>query len=342
MGTIARWEQEVNRTGSETVGSLVKPNPPVRRLSDAVRRLVHRMASSGFGGNARVAQVLARAGHRLSKRSVSRILKEKPPRTPVTEQTTKPRRVTGKYPNHTVLVDITEIKSFLRLVTFRLVVVLDVFSRMPLAWRVFAFEPTAVHVAAVVEEVAEGPGLKHLITDQGTQFTAKWFQDEMIRLGILTRFGAVGKSGSIALLERLWRSLKGELALRKFKPLMQRDLEERIRHGLHHYAHHRPHQGLGGATPAEIYYGEKPAHLSASSPPRGLPGEGPAELPLEILYLDEHHRLPLLVDKAAKRPSTTEHPVHRRRPPSVCLFAIQRVSRRIRPSARPFSSASNA
>jgi len=80
---------------------------------------------------------------------------------------------------------------------------------------------------------------------------------------------------------------------------MQEDLEKRLYFGLHHYAFHRPHQGLGGATPAEIYYGEKAAHLSASSPPRGLPGEGPPELPLGILYLDEDHRLPLLVDKAA-------------------------------------------
>ena len=121
----------------------------------------------------------------------------------------------------------------------------------------------------------------------------------MSELGIQTRVGAVGKTGSVALLERLWRSLKGELALRDFKPLMQEDLEKRLTFGLHDYAFHRPHQGLGGATPAEIYYGENPAHLSATSPPRGLPGEGPSELPLEIVYLDEDRRLPILVDKAA-------------------------------------------
>jgi len=156
-----------------------------------------------------------------------------------------------------------------------------------------------LHPYTVVRQAGSGRNLKHLISDQGSQLIAQEFQEGMEELGISTRFGAIGKSGSIALLERLWRSLKGELALRKFKPLMQRDLEERLRLGLHHHAHHRPHQGLRGATPAEIYYGEKPAHLSASSPPRGLPGDGPAELHLEILYLDEDHRLPLLVDKAA-------------------------------------------
>ena len=118
-------------------------------------------------------------------------------------------------------------------------------------------------------------------------------------LGILTRFGAIGKSGSIALLERLWRSLKGELKLREFMPLLPQDLEARIRLGLFYYSHYRPHQGLGGATPAEFYYGREPAHLSASSPPRGRPGEGPAELPFEVAYLDEYRCLPILVHKAA-------------------------------------------
>ncbi len=237
-------------TGNETVCSLVVPQPPVRRFADAVRRLVHLMAWSGFGGNERIAQVLARAGHRISKRSVGRILKEKLPKNPVPtllEEETKQRCVTGKYPNHTVLIDITDIPGFFRLVTFKLVVVLDVFSRMPLAWRVFPKEPAAVQVAALVEDVARGPGAKHLVSDQGPQFTAPFFRDMMIRLGILTRFGAIGKSGSIALLERLWRSLKGELKLREFLPLLPRDLDERVRLGLFYYAHHRPHQGFGGA-----------------------------------------------------------------------------------------------
>ena len=84
VGTVTRWEREVN-TESETVGSLVVPQPPVRRLADAVRRLVHLMAWSGFGGNERIAQVLARAGHRISKRTVGRILKEQVTNNPVPE-----------------------------------------------------------------------------------------------------------------------------------------------------------------------------------------------------------------------------------------------------------------
>jgi hypothetical protein len=61
----------------------------------------------------------------------------------------------------------------------------------------------------------------------------------------------------------------------------------------------RPHQALGGATPAEIYFERTPAHLSAVPPPRGQPGDGPAESPFRVEYLDSEQRLPVLLRNAA-------------------------------------------
>ena len=118
-------------------------------------------------------------------------------------------------------------------------------------------------------------------------------------LGVKQRFGAVGKKGSIALIERLWRTLKDTLGLRLMGPLVAEDLAAKIEMGLVHYAHFRPHQGLGGATPAEIYFGRTPAHLSAIPPPRGRPGEGPMDSPLRVEYLDAERLLPVLARKAA-------------------------------------------
>ncbi len=65
------------------MGSLVRPHPPVRRYADVVRQLVHTMRSAGFGGCEKIAQTLARVGWKLSKRSVGRMLKEKPPKTSI-------------------------------------------------------------------------------------------------------------------------------------------------------------------------------------------------------------------------------------------------------------------
>ena len=61
------------------------------------------------------------------------------------------------------------------------------------------------------------------------------------------RFGAIGKKGSIALIERLWRTLKGALGLRLLRPLVAEDLRRKVELGLVHYAHFRPYQALGGA-----------------------------------------------------------------------------------------------
>ena len=68
---------------------------------------------------------------------------------------------------------------------------------------------------------------------------------------------------------------------------------------IYNSAHFRPHEALGGATPAEIYFGRTPAHLSAIPPPRGRPGEVPMVLPFRIEYLDAERLLPVLARKAA-------------------------------------------
>jgi hypothetical protein len=83
------------------------------------------------------------------------------------------------------------------------------------------------------------------------------------------------------------------------KPLTPQDLEQRLKTGLLHYAYLRPHQALAGATPAEVYFAIRPAHLSAVSPPRGRPGQRSAGLGLLGVYLDPERRLPVLVPNAA-------------------------------------------
>jgi transcriptional regulator with XRE-family HTH domain len=77
------------------------------------------------------------------------------------------------------------------------------------------------------------------------------------------------------------------------------DLMAKSEMGLLHYAHFRPHQGIGGATPAEVYFARTPAHLAAIPPPRESPREGPMDSPFRVEYLDVERLLPMLVRKAA-------------------------------------------
>jgi hypothetical protein len=81
--TILNWERAANPE-SRTVGSIVEPTPPVRRAADVVRSTAQLLARLGFGGQDLCARVLARAGWRVSARSIGRYRRERPqpPRPP--------------------------------------------------------------------------------------------------------------------------------------------------------------------------------------------------------------------------------------------------------------------
>ena len=221
------------------------------------------------------------------------------PRVPEAASTV-PRAVRAKRPNHVWMVDLTDVKGLFSLVTFKIAVAFDVFSRMPLSARIFSKEPSAGDMASFVSRTVRRHGPPaHFVSDRGRCFTDGIFRRKLLRLGVKQRFGAVGKKGSIALIERLWRTLKDTLGLRLLRPLAAEALLEKIEMGLVHYGHFRPHQALGGATPAKVYFGRTPSHLSAIPPPHGRPGEGPMDSPFRVEYLDAEWLLPLLVRKAA-------------------------------------------
>ena len=105
-GTVARWEQEVATAPErETVDRLLKPVPPVRRYAACVRHLVQTMALAGFPGSLSIAQTLARAGWKISKRTIARIRREKLP-PPPKEKTTR-RGVIARCPNHVWMADLS-------------------------------------------------------------------------------------------------------------------------------------------------------------------------------------------------------------------------------------------
>ena len=280
------------------MGSLIEPVPPVRRYDDVTRHLIRHMDEMGFPGNDTIAHTLARAGRRVSPRTVGRVRKEK--RIPDPEVMLPTWSVQARRPNHVWMADLTEILSLFRIFSFKLAVVIDVFSRMPLAAKVFLAEPRADAMAALVQQATRSNGApRHFVSDKGSQFTAEVFRSALEALGIRQRFGAVGKTGSIAIVERLWRTLKETLVLSTLKPLTRADLERRLKIGFLHYAYLRPHQALAGATPAEVHFGIRRAHDAAVPPPRGRPGERSTSLGLVGVHLDPERRLPVLIPTAA-------------------------------------------
>jgi putative transposase len=302
-GTILRWERESQAVpDKDTVGALVKPVAPVRRFADLVRDVIHSLTLAGFPGDASLAAFLARAGWKLSRRTVQRIRREEPTAPPPEPlAVSSGRAVRARRPHHVWMMDITEIPGFLRLFSFKLAVLFDVFSRAPLTARVFLFEPTGPALARLVTAATRRFGAPpHFVSDRGSQFASEAFRRTLARRGVQPRYGAIGKTGSIALVERFFRTLKEAADLHHKPPLLPGDLVDRLRLAFEHYIWLRPHAGLGGATPAERLLGLRPAHLNAVSPPRGRLGEQlRATIPFDLRHLGPGSQLLYLHRTAA-------------------------------------------
>ena len=70
------------------------------------------------------------------------------------------------------------------------------------------------------------------------------------------------------MIERFWRSLKEEWLRRGVIPLRRESLRRHVSFYLAWYFEFRPHQGLGGQTPKEVYDGLRPANTKTRWEPR--------------------------------------------------------------------------
>lgn len=136
-----------------------------------------------------------------------------------------------------------------------------------------------------------------LVSDRARIFRPTTLRRSVRRLRIQHRFGAVGQAGSIAVLERFWRTLKA--LIRADRPTLFVDiLERRLAAALLYYCVYRPHAGLGGATPLERQLGLTPAHQFARPPVRDRPTRS-TPLRLSLAHLDDERRFPILERRAA-------------------------------------------
>ena len=301
--TIANWEQEATTAPDLTDHRQDREARATgRRFADVVRGVVQAMGVAGFGGHDVIARTLARAGWKLSKRTVGRVRREKPivptgPRSPepaprLLDRHGPPAQSRPHDGHH----------RGPRSLPYRPLpphgrarCLLADAARGPRHRN----EPTATQVLEVAQAANLSHGSQPLITDEGRQFTSELFRRGCAATSTKQRFGAIGNTGSIAIIERVWRTIKDLGHLRADPPLTLDDLRRRAELTLQHYAYCRSHRALGGATPAEIYFDIEPAHLTAVHPPRAKPGEGPTDAPFEIAYLDHEHRLALLRPKVA-------------------------------------------
>jgi putative transposase len=272
--TVASWTQRLDDEGPD---ALVQVREPVNGFPDLVGYLVQRLkVLCPRMGTRRIASVLARAGLHIGATTVRRMLKPTPKPKSASRRTTQPRSVTAKRPNHVWHLDLTTVPTFggfwISWLPFSLpqrwpfcwwvAVVVDHFSRRGMGVAHFKKEPSAREVTNFLGRACRRVKCwpAHLITDHGPQLTAGAFDAWCRRHGIQQRFGAIGKYGSLAVIERYIRSLKNECTrLLPVVPLARAAFGRELDAYVAWYNAERPHSRFGARTPDEIYFGTFPA-----------------------------------------------------------------------------------
>ena len=311
--TVASWTGRLDEKGPD---ALVRLPVPLNRFPDFVGYLARRLRTLCPSlGKVKIAQVLARAGLHLAPTTVRRMLRKPRRPRPRLAPRVASHIVTARHPNHVWHVDLTTVPTALGFwipwvpfakpqvwpICWWLALAVDHFSRRVMGFAIFRKEPNSGAIRRFLEGVfrkaCQRP--RHLITDQGIQFTAKGFRRWCHRRGIQHRFGAVGKYGSFAVIERCIRTIKVECT-RRLVLVPFRLAAFRNELGLYFswYNSHRPHTWLRGATPDEVYCGRRWASRIPRFEPRpGWPRRSRCAVPQTLvrgqpgvsLELDIHH-----------------------------------------------------
>ncbi len=133
-----------------------------------------------------------------------------------------------------------------------LVAVMDWFSRKVLAWRLSITMETDFCVEALKEAMDHYGAPEIFNTDQGVQFTAAAFIEQLETQGIQISMDGKGRFLDNIFIERLWRSLKyEEVFIRAYASVAEARLC--IGRWLTFYNTERKHQALNYRTPNEIF-----------------------------------------------------------------------------------------
>ena len=331
--TISTWLKRIDESGPT---ALVQLPEPVNKFPDFVRYIVQQLkALCPTLGKVKIAQMLARAGLHLCATTVGRMLKAKTSAPKPTEAPsaqaptdTTERIVTAKRPNHVWHVDLAVVPTggfWTAWLPFSLpqvwpfcwwiAAVIDHFLRRVMGIAVFRKQPDSKQVRRFLARTIRESGAKpkYIISDKGPQFWCKAFKRWCRGRKIRPRFGAVGQYGSIAVIERSIRTLKGEGLRRVLVPLNLQKMRQHLDAVAGWYNTYRPHTALGGRTPDERYRRVPaacrrprweprphwPVASGCASPIAKVRGSPGAKLELVVTWHDSRKHLPIVTLRRA-------------------------------------------
>jgi transposase InsO family protein len=255
--TLYRWLHKIEEQQ--------QPSTPPNKTPMEIASLIWDITKANVSwGRVRVANQLALLNIFISGSTVRNILNQpKPPAGPkssakATEmEEEKARSIPAWYPNHVWSIDTTMVYCW-GLWPIHICVVIDHFSRKVMVTAPLE-GPNAGWINNALESAIGKYGRpKHIISDQGSVFIGDVFAELMTTYEILHRFGAIGKHGSIAVTERVNKTLKYEW-LKRVAIIKGIDhLTELCNEFELWYNRWRPHMTLDGFRPDDVYFNNKP------------------------------------------------------------------------------------
>jgi putative transposase len=241
-----------------------RPASPDEQTLALMRRIDGLYTDHPYMGSRQIARQLRRQGERVNRKRVQRLMRLMGLAAVAPgPHTSRPHPLHPKYPyllrgltihrsNQVWATDITYVpmaKGFMYLAA-----IMDWHSRRVLAWRVSNTLDSDFCVAALKEALTRFGRPEIFNSDQGAQFTSEAFTGVLKEQGVAISMDGKGRALDNAFVERLWRTVKYEHLY-----LNPADDGTALRQGLARYFdwynQQRPHSGLDGRTPDEVYFG---------------------------------------------------------------------------------------
>ena len=179
-----------------------------------------------------------------------------------------------------------------------------------MGFSIFKTQPTTEDICREMDRTcAENKvNSKYFVSDRGVQFDSHAFRSWCCDNGVKNRYGAVGKFGSIAVTERVIKSIKYEFLNHIVVSLSQNDMENVVRSYVAWYNEHRPHTRLFGRTPNEVYFNRRAANTlrrieprkyakhstPCASPGMMIRGKAGVKVKLAVNFLNGNRLLPIV------------------------------------------------
>lgn len=270
--TVAEWARRYRKYGADTKRWAEEGRPPGKEKEEGRRKadprreaVVQARRAHPEQGTRRIRDVMARfQGLGVSETTVRRILHEEGLLETVQEPAPKPgppeHRFERAEPNQLWQSDIF---TFLLRRHQRLYVTafMDDYSRYLVSLVVAHHQRAALVLEALARGIAEYGAPREVLTDQGRQYVS-WrghtdFEAELHRQGIRHIKSRPHHPQTLGKIERFWKTLWEEFLSRTVFADFD-DCQRRIALFVQAYNFRRPHQGIGGAVPADRFFRAAP------------------------------------------------------------------------------------